>query len=75
MYMHKQQQTFYRKGKESPAFFDPQMVTRTNITLAQKYIVAYFVVAISHYKDKEMLAVLFNMGNHWIFLSVSTTYD
>jgi hypothetical protein len=26
-------------------------------------------------KDKEMLVVLFNMGNHWILLSISTTYD
>jgi hypothetical protein len=26
-------------------------------------------------KNKEMLVVLFNMGNHWILLSISTTYD
>jgi hypothetical protein len=75
MYMHMQQQSFYRKGKESPAFLDPQMATRTNLTLAEKYIVAYFIMAMSHYKDKEMLDVLFNTGNHWILLSVSTMYD
>jgi Ulp1 family protease len=29
----------------------------------------------SLYKDKEMLVVPFNMGNHWVLLSVSTKYD
>jgi Ulp1 family protease len=29
----------------------------------------------SHYKDKEMLVIPFNMGNHWVTLSISTTYD
>jgi hypothetical protein len=28
-----------------------------------------------HYRDKEMLAVPFNMGNHWVTLSISTKYD
>jgi hypothetical protein len=28
-----------------------------------------------HYRDKEMLVVLFNMGNHWVTLSISTKYD
>jgi hypothetical protein len=70
-----QQQTLYKKEKESLAFLDPQMVTRTHITLAQKDVVVYFVMAMSHYKDKEMLVVPFNKGNHWLLLSVSTTYD
>jgi hypothetical protein len=30
---HIQQQTLNKKGKESPAFLDPQMTMRTNITL------------------------------------------
>jgi hypothetical protein len=29
----------------------------------------------SHYKDKEMLVVPFNIGNHWVTLSISTMYD
>jgi hypothetical protein len=28
-----------------------------------------------HYKDKEMLVVPFNTGNHWVTLSISTKYD
>jgi hypothetical protein len=51
-------------GKESPVYLDPQMVMRTHIHLGQKDIVAYFVKAMSHYKDKEMLVVPFNTGNH-----------
>ena len=70
-----QQQTRHKKEKESPAYLDPQMVMRTNIMLARKDVVAYFVKAMCHYKDKEMLVVPFNTGNHWLLLFVSTTYD
>jgi hypothetical protein len=71
-----QQQTLNKKGKESPTYLDPQMVTRTNVQLSQKSIVAYFVKAMKHYKDgNEMLVVPFNMGNHWVTLSLSTKYD
>jgi hypothetical protein len=70
-----QQETLHKKGKESPAFLDPQMAMRTNVMLAQKDVVAYFVKAMSHYKDKEMLVILFNTCNHWILLSVCTKYD
>jgi hypothetical protein len=59
-----QQQTLNKKGKESPAYLDPQMLTITHIQLAQKDVVAYFVKAMSYYKDKEMLVIPFNMGNH-----------
>jgi hypothetical protein len=47
-----QQQALYKNGIESPAFLNPQMMTRTNITLLQKEVVAYFIKAMSHYKDK-----------------------
>jgi hypothetical protein len=47
-----QQQTLNKKGEESPAYLDPQMVMRTNVHLSQKHIVAYFVKAMKHYKDK-----------------------
>jgi hypothetical protein len=47
-----QQQTLNKKGKESPAYLDPQMVMRTNVHLNQKDVAAYFVKAMRHYKDK-----------------------
>jgi hypothetical protein len=37
--------------------------------------VAYFVIAMAHHKDKEMLVVSFNTGNYWVTLSISTKYD
>jgi hypothetical protein len=70
-----QQQTLHKKGKGSPTFLNPQMMTRTNITLLRKEVVAYFVKAMSRYKDKEMLVIPFNTDNCWVLLSISTTYD
>jgi hypothetical protein len=70
-----QQQTHHKKGKESPTYLDPQMSTRTNLHINQTEVVAYFVKAMAHYKDKEMLVIPFNMGNHWVTLSISTKYD
>jgi hypothetical protein len=64
-----------KKGKKSLAYLDPQMAMRTSIQLRRQDIVAYFVEAMRCYKDKEMLVVPFNMGNHWLTLSISTTYD
>jgi hypothetical protein len=65
---------FIKRKKKSLAYLDPQMVTRTNITLARKEIVAYFVNAMSHYKNKEMLIIPFNTGSHWVTLSSSPKY-
>jgi hypothetical protein len=70
-----QKQTINKKGKESPTYLDLQMVMRTSIHLCQPDVVAYFVKAMIHYKYKEMLVVTFNMGNHWVTLSISTKYD
>jgi hypothetical protein len=61
-----QQQTLNKKGNESPTYLDPQMAMRTSIHLCQLDIVAYFVKAMRHYKDKEMLVVPFNTSNHWV---------
>jgi hypothetical protein len=69
------QQTLHKIGKESPAYLDPQIVMRTNLNTSRQEVVAYFVKAMRHYKDKEMLVVSFNMGNHWVTLSISTRYD
>jgi hypothetical protein len=65
-----QQQTCNRKGKESPSYLDRQMVTRTQIHLSQKEVVAYFVKAMKHFKDKELLIISFNTGNHINFYHV-----
>jgi hypothetical protein len=40
-----------------------------------KKLLHIFAKAMKHYKDKEMLVVPFNMGNHWVTLSISTKYD
>jgi hypothetical protein len=72
-----QQLTHHRTEKKSPAYLDPQISTRTNLLVAssQKDGVAYFVKAIRHYSDKEILVILFNTDNHWITLAISTKYD
>jgi hypothetical protein len=70
-----QQQTLNKKGNESPTYLDPQMATRTQIHIRRQDVVAYFIKAMKHYKDKEMLILLFNMGNHWVTLSISTNYE
>jgi hypothetical protein len=53
-----------KKENKFLTYLDPQIVMRTQINLDRKVVVAYFVKAIKHYKDKEMLVVPFNMGNH-----------
>jgi hypothetical protein len=70
-----QQQTLHKMGKESPAYLDPQIDMRTNLYTSRQEVVAYFTKAIKHYRDKEMLVVLFNTGNHWVTQSISTKYD
>jgi hypothetical protein len=63
-------------GKESPAYLDPQISMRTNLkTASSRQVVQYFVKVMRHYRNKEMLVVPFNMGNHWVTLSISTKYD
>jgi hypothetical protein len=62
-------------GKESPAYLDLQIAMRTNLHTNRQEVVAYFAKATRHYRDKEMLVIPFNMGNHWVTLSISTKYD
>jgi hypothetical protein len=71
------QLTHHRTEKESLAYLDPQISMRTNLLAVkgQKYIVAYFVKAMRHYSDKEILVVSFNTDNHWVTLAISTKYD
>jgi hypothetical protein len=72
-----QQLTCHRTGNESPAYLDPQIFMRTNHLAAssRKDVVAYFVKAMRHYSDKDILVVPFNTGNHWATLAISTKYD
>jgi hypothetical protein len=72
-----QQLTHHRTGKESPAYLDPQISTRTNILAAssQKDVVAYFIKAMRHYSDKDILVIPFNTSNHWVTLAIFTKYD
>jgi hypothetical protein len=64
-------------GKESPVDLDPQISMRTNHLAAssQKDVVAYFVKAMRHYSDKEIIVIPFNTSNHWVTLAISTKYD
>jgi hypothetical protein len=72
-----QQLTHHRTEKASHAYLDPQISTRTNLLVvsSQKDVVVYFVKAMRHYSDKEILVVPFNTGNHWVTLAISTKYD
>jgi hypothetical protein len=70
-----QQQTLHKMGNESPAYLDPQIATRPNLKTNRQEVIAYFAKAMRHYRDKEMLVVLFNTGNHLVTLSISTKYD
>jgi hypothetical protein len=71
-----QQLTRHRMGKESLAYLDPQISMRTNLLAASSgKDVVYFVKAMRHYSDKEILVVPFNIGNHWVTLAISTKYD
>jgi hypothetical protein len=70
-----QKETRHRKGKESPAYLDPQMMTRTQIVADRQAIVKYLVRETCVYSDKEMLIRSYNTGNQWILVSISTTHD
>jgi hypothetical protein len=74
---HMQQQTLHRMGKKSPAYLDPQILTRTNLQTSSRgqEVVAYFVTTMRNYRDKEFLVIPFNTGNHWVTLEISTKYD
>jgi hypothetical protein len=71
-----QQQTLHKTGKESPAYLDLQIAMRTKLqSSSRQEVVAYFAKAIRHYRDKEIFVIPFNIGNHWVTLSISTNYD
>jgi hypothetical protein len=68
---HMQQDTRTRKGKDSLAYLDPQMMTMTVIQTEKAEIMKYLVRAMRYYKDKkEMLIVSYNTGSHWVLLTI-----
>jgi hypothetical protein len=72
-----QQLTHHRMENESPAYLDLQISMRTNLLVAssRKDVLAYFVRAMRHYSDKEILVIPFNMGNQWVTLAIFTKYN
>jgi hypothetical protein len=50
---HMQQDTRTRKGKDSPAYLDPQMMTTTVIQTEKAEVMKYLVWAMRYYKDKK----------------------
>jgi hypothetical protein len=64
-----QQQTFHKTEKESPAYLDPQIATRTNLYINREEV-TYFAKAMRHYRDKEMLVIPFNTANSINFYQV-----
>jgi hypothetical protein len=72
-----QQLTHHIMENESPAYLDMQISMRTNLLVAssRKDVRAYFVRAMRHYSDKEILVIPFNMGNHWVTLAIFTKYN
>jgi hypothetical protein len=73
---HMQQDTRTRKGKNSSAYLDPQMMTMTIIQTEKTEVVKYLVRAMHYYKDKnEMLIVPYNTGSHWVLLTISMKHN
>jgi hypothetical protein len=71
-----QQDTRTRKGKDSSAYLDPQMMTMIVIQTEKAEVVKYLVRAMRYYKDKkEMLIVPYNTGSHWVLLTISIRHD
>jgi hypothetical protein len=73
---HMQQDTRTRRGKDSPAYLDPQMTTTTVIQIEKAEVVKYLVWVMCYYKDKkEMLIVPYNTGSHWVLLTISMRHN
>jgi hypothetical protein len=72
-----QQGTRTRKGKDSPAYLDLQMMMTTTVIQIEKVeVMNYLVRAMHYYKDKkEMLIVPYNTGSHWVLLTISMRHN
>jgi hypothetical protein len=73
---HMQHDTRTRKGKDSSAYLDPQMMSMTVIQIEKAEVVKYLVWAMYYYKDKkEMLIIPYNTGSHWVLLTISMRHN
>jgi hypothetical protein len=73
---HMQQDTRTRKGKDSPAYLDPQMMMMTVIQTEKVEVMKYLVWAMCYYMDKtDMLIVPYNTGSHWVLLTISMRHN
>jgi hypothetical protein len=64
--------TLTLEREKTLAYLDPQMMTMTVIQTEKAKVVKYLVRAMCYYKDKkEMLIVSYNMGSHWVLLTIS----
>jgi hypothetical protein len=71
-----QQDTHTRKGKDSPAYLDAQMMTTTVIQREKVEVMKYLVRAMRYYKDKkEMLIIPYNTCSHWVLLIISMRHN
>jgi hypothetical protein len=71
-----QQDTRTRKGKNSPTYLDPQMMTMTVIQTEKAEVVKYLVQAMCYYNyKKEMLIIPYNTGSHWVLLTISMRHN
>ena len=52
------------------------MMTMTVIQIEKAEVLKYLVRAMRYYKDKkEMLIVPYNMGSHWVLLTISKRHN
>jgi hypothetical protein len=71
-----QQDTHTRKGKDSPAYLDPQMMTTTVIQREKVEVMKYLMRAMRYCKDKkEMLIIPYNTCSHWVLLIISMRHN
>jgi hypothetical protein len=71
-----QHDTRTRKGKDSPAYLDPQMMSMIVIQIEKAEVMKYLVWSMYYYKDKkEMLIIPYNTGSHWVLLTISMRHN
>jgi hypothetical protein len=73
---HMQHDTRTRKGKDSLAYLDPQMMMMIVIQIEKAEVVKYLVWVMHYYKDKkEMLIIPYSTGSHWVLLTISMRHN
>jgi len=67
-----QQDTRQRKGRDCPAYLDPQMMSKALIMSDKQAVVRYLVRGMRYYADREWLFVPYNTGGHWVLINICT---